>query len=80
MLRLFAAVMCATIASTAGAVMLSALKDWFGDDTPRCWTRLADLFEGSEYFAVTEVDASTHAVRLRVGMLIAEAAAVRAGG
>lgn len=73
----------------AGAVMLSALRGWFGDDTPRCWTKLADMFDDCPYFSVLNhpedctvnmgyaYGTATPSVRLHVGMLTQEAAAAR---
>jgi len=70
--------------------MLTGLRDWFGEETPRCWVKLAEVFEGSVYFTVLDVDrlaymnpwsqdpVSTPAVRLSVGLLIQEAMRARA--
>jgi hypothetical protein len=62
--------------------MLDALRQWFGEDTPRCWSKLADMFEDSAYFSVFEVvseirDTPIPAVRLHVGKLLNEAYAAR---
>lgn len=69
--------------------MLTALRDWFGDDTPRCWTKLADMFDSCPYFTVLNHpddyshlrqfgdDVPTPLVRLNVDRLITEAAAAR---
>jgi hypothetical protein len=68
--------------------MLTALRDWFGNDTPRCWTKLADMFDDHYFTVLNHPDDDSHLgrfggvvptplVRLNIGMLIAEAAAAR---
>ena len=73
----------------AGTVMLTALRGWFGEDTARCWDKLADLFDDNPYFSVLNHPGDylgycsatpTPTVRLHVGMLIQEAAAARGNG